>query len=439
MHMSKRIQCVLTIGGSDSSGGAGIQEDLKVFSALELHGCSVITCVTAQNTERISSVYPVPTEEVGKQLDAVLSDIELKAVKTGVLYSSDIVITVARKLKKLECPVVVDPVLVATVGKKLHIGDYVDAFKEELIPISYLITPNREEASILTGLITNTIANSKIAAKALTKMGAKNVVIKGFEAGNEVIDLYYDGKVFTELSGSKYKKVVHGSGCAFASAIAAYVAKDVELKNAVKRSKDFVSMGYLYSYDVGKGLSVLNLLPKVDRYEVLKELENGVDRLKEIIKQPMIPEVGLNFGYALPFASSYEDVCAMKGRLRIEGKAFRSGAIEFGASKHIATIILTAMRFDPEMRSSVNLKYNEKSVVQARKAGLKVETFNRKDEPPGRSSMEWGVESILEKTEKVPDVIFDLGSVGKEPMIRVLGRNPLDVLRKLESIVKVMK
>ena len=221
-----------------------------------------------------------------------------------------------------------------------------------------------------------------------------------------------------------------------ASAISAFLGKGLRLRNAVKKSRELVARGYMFSYKVGSGLEMINTHYKVDRYAVLKELEDGVAELKRLLRPYMLPEVGMNFGYAIPNATSLEDVCAIKGRLRMEGKELRHGGVDFGTSKHVATIVLTAMRFDPETRSVLNLRYDDRTLARAKKAGMKVGSFSRKDEPRGRSTMEWGVESVLRARKSTPDAVYDLGSVGKEPMIRVLGKTPKDVLRKFKMLVK---
>ncbi|MCK5548638.1 MAG: bifunctional hydroxymethylpyrimidine kinase/phosphomethylpyrimidine kinase, partial [Thermoplasmata archaeon] len=267
--MAKRIPTVMTAGGSDSSGGAGIQEDLKVFAALDVHGCSVVTCVTAQNTLGVYSIHPVPPAEVKKQLDALSSDIELNAVKTGMLYSAGIVRVVALHLKKMDCPIVVDPVLTASVGKKLYTRDYLEAFKKHIVPLATVITPNIDEASRLSGMKIATLDHSKRSAEVIAGMGAENVVLKGFPSGREVVDVLFDGRSFVKFQGVRFDKTVHGSGCAFASAISAFLGKGLRLRNAVKKSRELVARGYMFSYKVGSGLEMINTHYKVDRYAVL--------------------------------------------------------------------------------------------------------------------------------------------------------------------------
>jgi hydroxymethylpyrimidine/phosphomethylpyrimidine kinase len=147
--------------------------------------------------------------------------------------------------------------------------------------------------------------------------------------------------------------------------------------------------------------------------------------------------VGINFVYALPQARYYEDVCALEGRIVGSGKKVaRSGCFAFGASRHVSRIVLTAMRFDPDVRSAINLRYSETHVEQMKGSGLKVTSFDREDEPEGEKTMEWGTRTAIGRTGKVPDVIFDRGGVGKEAMIRLLGHDPQDVLRKLKRAIR---
>jgi hydroxymethylpyrimidine/phosphomethylpyrimidine kinase len=375
-------------------------------------------------------------EEIRKQFETLISDIEIAAVKTGMLYSKDIVGTVAGLLRGLDCPIVVDPILAATVGKPLYAGEYAESLKEEIIPLAYVLTPNVTEASHLAGLAVVSMDDVMHASKNLSQLGAKNIVVKGLREGKDVVDVFYDGKTFAEFRGTWLDKSVHGTGCAYASSIAAYLAKGMSLQDSLMETRKFVATGVFCSYNIGKGVSVVNSQFRVDRYAVLKELERSIEELKKIAKPSMIPEVGINFGYALPMASSLEDVCALRGRLTREGHSVRSGTLDFGASKHVGTVILTVMRFDPEMRSALNMKYDENVIDRARNAGLVVERFERSEEPEGRSTMEWGVESVVRGGAALPDMIYDEGSIGKEPMIRLLGRNPRDVLRKVESVMR---
>jgi hydroxymethylpyrimidine/phosphomethylpyrimidine kinase len=432
--LMQKYDAVLTIGGSDSSGGAGIQEDLRVFSNIGIHGCSVVTCITAQNTQRIDSIYPIPQGEVERQLESVVSDIELKAAKTGLLYSGEIVGSVSKGLRDSGFPIIVDPVMTASVGKRLHTDDFLDAFKKDIVPLAHVITPNSDEASRLSGIDIEGLEDCRRALDVIQKLGAENVIVTGIQVDDEVVDLLYDGRRHTEFRGFRYEGVVHGSGCAFSSALTAFIGKGYGLEESIEESRKLVGLAYATNFQVGKGIPLLNTHYKIDRYAVMKELESSIEELSVMLKTNMIPEVGINFGYALPGATSPEEVCAIRGRLTRKGKGLHFDSVDFGASKHVAAVILTVMRFDPRLRSSANLKYDEEIVNRANSAGMTVESFRREDEPDGRSTMVWGVEDVVRRTKSIPDLIFDLGSRGKEPMIRVLGRNPGDVVRKVKML-----
>ncbi|HEV8595573.1 MAG TPA: bifunctional hydroxymethylpyrimidine kinase/phosphomethylpyrimidine kinase, partial [Thermoplasmata archaeon] len=225
------MRTALTIAGSDSGGGAGVQADLKSFAAIGVHGCSVITCVTAQNTVGVDSIFPLPVREIRAQLRAVTSDIRIHAAKTGMLYSADIVRAVAADLPK-RAPLVVDPVMVATVGASLRARGFRDALVERLLPRATLVTPNLYEASELAGFPVDTLAAMRRAAVAIREAGSRAVLVKGGHLKGSVVDLLYDGR-FHEFRGPRFRTELHGSGCALASSITAYLALGKSLRAAV--------------------------------------------------------------------------------------------------------------------------------------------------------------------------------------------------------------
>ncbi len=431
------VRSALTIAGSDSGGGAGIQADLKSFAAVGVHGCSVLTCITAQNTRAVESIYPLPVAEIKSQLHAVLSDFDVRAAKTGMLYSSEIVKIVAQKLRRQDIPVVVDPVMIATVGDALQGKDFKTALIRHLIPKADLVTPNLFEAGQLAGIEVETVEDMRVAAKTIRDLGAHSVLVKGGHLKGRLVDLLYHGGKFTEMTGYRFPKELHGSGCTLAASIAAYLAKGLALKPAVEAGRCRVATGFQTSYRPGKGVEVINSHFRPDRFEVWREVTNAANELARILKIDFVPEVGINIGYAIEGASSHEDICALVGRLHRVGHGLKvSSSSDFGASKHIARIILASMSFDPAYRSAANLKYTEKNLRAAKRAGLRMGTFSRKEQPKGTSTMEWGTKQAIEELGRMPDLIFDLGDIGKEPMIRVLGKNPKDVVRKIRLIVR---
>ena len=431
------MRTALTIAGSDSGGGAGVQADLKSFAAVGVHGTSVLTCVTAQNTRSVDSIYPLPPDEIRSQLRAVLADFDVRAAKTGMLYSADIVRAVANGLGGTKFPLVVDPVMVATVGASLERADFTAALTRHLLPRAALVTPNRYEAGRLAGRKVRTLADARSAAKAIARLGPRAVLVKGGHFRGDLIDLLFADGAFTEYRGFRYPKDLHGSGCALSASIVGFLATGLDLEAAVERGRQRVALGFLESYRAGRGVGIVNSHAAVDRFAVFRAVQEGADAAVRLIPLDWVPEVGINIGYALPAATSLEDVCALEGRLlRVRDRLEATGPPSFGASRHVARIILTAMRFDPRVRSAINLKYREKNLSRPKKIGFAVGTFQRGMQPEGTSTMEWGTEQAIRRLGRVPDVIADRGGVGKEAMVRILGTEPKDVLRKVRKLVR---
>jgi len=255
------VRSVLSIAGSDPSGGAGIQADLKTFAALGVYGMAAITALTAQNTVAVTGVHEVPPDFIAEQIDAVFADIVPEAVKTGMLGSAAVVRVVAGKARQHSFRnLVVDPVMVAKSGDRLLREDAVKAVREELIPLAFVVTPNLPEASELVGFEVATAGAMHEAARAIHAFGARNVVVKGGHlAGDVVTDLLYDGETFNEFSGPRIDtKNTHGTGCTFASAIASYLAKDASIFDAVRQARAYLTGALEQAYDTGKGHGSVN-------------------------------------------------------------------------------------------------------------------------------------------------------------------------------------
>ena len=245
----------MTIAGSDSGGGAGIQADLKTFSALGVYGSSTLTAITAQNTVGVTMVHEIPIDIIVAQIDAVLSDIGADAVKTGMLASSAIVETVAEEMERHQVSrLVVDPVMVAKSGDRLLREDAVEALRTRLIPLAAVVTPNIPEAEALTGLRIETDEDVRRAAEAIIQLGARAVVVKGGHREGPATDLFFDGARFQEFSAPRIDTVnTHGTGCTFASAVAAGLAKGLEVVESVELAKDYVTEAIRRSFPVGRG------------------------------------------------------------------------------------------------------------------------------------------------------------------------------------------
>jgi hydroxymethylpyrimidine/phosphomethylpyrimidine kinase len=252
----------LTIAGSDSGGGAGIQADLKVFLAFGCHGMSALTALTAQNTVEVSGIHPVPPDFVTAQIDAVVSDIGVDAAKTGMLASADIVEAVAAAVKGHGIEnLVVDPVFVSKHRDHLLAGDAVGALKAELFPFAAVITPNLYEASGLVGREVATLADAREAARELHALGPRCVLVKGghLESEDDAVDVFFDGDSLSELRGARYDtKDTHGTGCALSAAIAARLAHGDEVGEAVAYAKEFISGAIANSLRLGGGYGPVN-------------------------------------------------------------------------------------------------------------------------------------------------------------------------------------
>ncbi len=249
----KKIPVALTIAGSDSSGGAGIEADLKTFSAFDVYGTAVVTSVTAQNTREVTAVHDIPSEIVGEQINAVLDDISVDSVKTGMLSNSKIIRTVAAKIDEWDLQVVVDPVMVTKSGDQLIKDEAVEKYIDEMVPRSMVITPNVREAEKLTGIKIDKIKDMKSTAKRLHGMGAENIVVKAGDAGDRVVDVFYDGKNFKDIYGEKFTSHKHGTGCTFSSAITANLARGESILDSVKTGKKFIDDAIKNGLDIGKG------------------------------------------------------------------------------------------------------------------------------------------------------------------------------------------
>lgn len=256
--MNLTVNVALTIAGSDSGGGAGIQADLKTFQELEVFGTSAITAITAQNTQGVHGVHPIPAESVEAQIRAVLDDFDVKACKTGMLFSAEIITAVSNTLKDYPpIPLVIDPVMIAKGGQSLLMDEAIQAMKELLIPQAAIVTPNIPEAEVLTGLKIVTDEDVQKAAQIILDLGAKAVVMKGghrndvLEAKDYFID--YDDQSFTMTTPWVHTKDTHGTGCTFAAAIAGFLAKDCAVPDAVAEAKQFIQAAIENGLRIGSG------------------------------------------------------------------------------------------------------------------------------------------------------------------------------------------
>jgi len=253
------MKTALTIAGSDPTGGAGLQADLKVFSAFGVHGLTVLSALTAQNSEGVDALFPVDRVCIERQLHVLLPDIRPHAIKLGMLYKTTTVELVAEVFKKYSLNnLVIDPVIISSSGMNLVEESMLDTLIDELFPLSKVITPNIHEASVLTGMKIKDKKDMEDAVKVLKEMGPEVIVITGGHLSETALDLYYDGE-FHILEGAKLKGEYHGTGCVFSAVVTALLALDHSPLEAVTRAKDFVRNAIVEAYHPGKGMAFLNI------------------------------------------------------------------------------------------------------------------------------------------------------------------------------------
>jgi len=416
----RKIPCAMTIAGSDSGGGAGIEADLKTFSALGVFGTCVITAITAQNTQGVREIFPVPPEVV-------------RADSYGI-------------------KLVVDPVFRAGTGSSLIIEEDKDSLVEILLPRASILTPNLFEAERISGLEISSLEDMKRAARKIVDLGAEAVLIKGGHlrtTNRMVYDVFYSQGSFRVFEKQHMDIKPHGGGCTFSAAIASFLAKGESLERAVEKAERFIEISFRGALKVGAGRVPVNpmafLFNKSERAEVIEQVEKAAKIVEEnphIL--PYAAEVGTQIAMALPFPCGRMDVAAIEGRMvKVRDKLKAVGPARFGASRHMANVILTVMRYDPEIRAAMNLHYDPELIEAFRRIGYKVAEFDRSREPTEikhaeGKSLSWGAEEAIRTLGEVPDVIYDKGEVGKEPMIRVLGKNALEVIHKALKAIETV-
>ena len=442
------LRSVLSIAGSDSSSGAGIQADLKTLSSLGTYGCSAITAITVQNTKKIFEVFPIPSEIVIRQINSVLNDIRIDAIKIGMVYDGIIINKIFKILKNTNIPIIVDPIFTSTSGKNLIKYEAIKALTKKILPIATIITPNINEATQLSGI---DIKNKEDLVKSLIKMkklGPKNVIVKGGHLLSEhSIDTLIDDKLnIIEFSNSRISiPENHGSGCNFSAALSAYISQGYEILIACKLANEFMNSVLKNLLYIGKGYPVtdtaLTTSSSAFKFHVIEELSIAINELEAITDLgKLIPETQSNFAYAIPNATSIKEVAGIKGRIvRIDQKVKASSCIEFGATQHIASAVISYMNINPLMRAGFNIKYDKK-IIELLQSFMKVSEYDRRLEPQKLKEKEgytiqWGVKKAILKDKEVRG-IYHKGDIGKEPMIILFGHNPAEIVEYLRKLIE---
>ena len=422
---------ILTVGGSDPSSGAGIQSDIRTFSDFDAYGFTAITAITSQNTKQVSNIEPVSKKSLKSQLNSILSDFHIDAIKIGMVYNSDIIKIIHSEFRNNHVPIIVDPIIKSTTGNLLLKKSALSDYKKMIIPLANIITPNKYEAKILSG-----VSNVKNAAKKIQILGAESVIVTGASTSKDKIsDFVLEKNKEYEIMGKMIPIQNHGSGCNYSASLTVLLAKQYTLNQAVKIAKNYVYNSIKRSKNIGKGVRITHTTNSNEKMELIESIKN-FKQIKNVYKT--IPECQTNFVYSKINPKTIKDVLGVSGRLVKSGKeVVTAGEIMYGGSHHVATAVIQVNRKFPNIRSSLNIKFNPKIISKARSCGLTVLKYDRSKEPRKSkqqegSSIKWGINHALKS--KSPDLIYHKGDMGKEPMILIFGEKPNYIIKKISKI-----
>ena len=462
----------LTIAGSDPSSGAGIQADIRTFDRCGVHPFSVITAITYQSATHFYG-YKSLSDDIEKQLDAILSNYAIKFVKIGMIPDVKSLNIIVDYIKKYDLYAILDPVSISSAGERLSSEGLELEMEKNLFPVIKILTPNITEAGFYSNIELKNLTEIEIdklrhaAQIILDKMYSnlnaineeKAVIIKsGISSGDKVLDLVLinqkkeEGfvKIFKTYEKTKIDIPgnVHGTGCVFSSAITAYLSKGYSIDESIDYAEKFFNekfQKFIEFPDKGKVIDLTFSQEKIDLINQIKEIYNYISNIKKF--SSIIPEVRMNISGSLPNATNKEEIAGIEGRITIiEGFPKASGDLKFGVSDHTARLILTAKEFDKSINFVMNLKYSPSLIQKIQKdTDLKTYEFIRESQPDEikkkeHSTMQWLIKEYINKTgtKEIPDIIWDTGARGKEPMIRLFGKNSKDIIIKLQKIINLI-
>ena len=428
------MRTALTIAGSDSIAGAGAQADIKAMAALGVHCASVITAVTAQNTREVSAVHPIPADIVSAQLESVLSDLDVKAAKTGMLYDPEIVRTVADVIEDTDFPLIVDPVMSATVGGDLFRGDYVRSLKKELLPLCALITPNKKEAEALVGFKIRSEDDAIEACELIGKDGTCVLLKGGHFESKTVTDYLYLSSGITKIRNPRVNgESGHGSGCALSAFITANMANGLDLVTSVTEARKMIQKAIETQYEIGKGVPVVNTKIALTKKEdgdmvnVLRDLDNAVSKIPRIMPADLIPKEGMNIAYAVKAPKGPEDIAGVEKRIFVRnGRISKGGSAKFGSAEHLSYILLEVMKTNPDMRSVAVFGGDSALERDMKTAGFRIHIVKGRMADDAVAST---IRAALDDCPKFPDAIIFRG---KTDTVYMFGKGPRDVVTKME-------
>lgn len=437
----------LTIAGSDSGGGAGIQADLKTYSFYGLHGTSAITSVTAQNSRGVQNVQDLPPSIVRDQIQSVMNDFDVDTVKVGMVSHAEIIEVIAECLEQQNPEyVVVDPVMVAESGDPLFNPEDKEAMRTKLFPLASVVTPNIPEAELLLNTSIDSAGEMEESALEMSQLLNVPVVLTGGHLKGEPTDVIAEEGEIHQIKGFEVPRdTSHGSGCAYSTSIASNLIRESELRSCAQQAKQYVSEAIRWGSNEGTETGCVEpgwgKFRAVEERKGRTELMAALDNLRNTDFVELMPEVQSNFVYCIDHPSSMEDILGFPGRInKVNGQIRVHEAPQTGASQHMASLLLKAHQYRPEIRSAINVCYSKDLVNAAENAGLETHEHMREEEPEDiraqeGASMPYVIERAFKLHGSIPDVIYDTGDVGKEAMTRIFGNDPADVAGKLQMIL----
>lgn len=442
------VKNILTIAGFDPSSGAGITRDLDTFFSLGFHGIAAPTSIIVQGPQGVRDIHPVASEAFTAILLSIQKELKVDGIKVGAMVNEEYVDILSAFVSQYpHVPVVVDPVLTAKNGKELLNERGLKSLVQSVFPMATVVTPNLDEASRLRGETLTTLRDMEECARALAAQGPQAVVMKGGHLRGEPTDLLFDGSECTVWKRRRIDRTIHGTGCMFSSALVSFLASGYSLKEAFLASESFMDTVLNTSYQVSEegyfyGSSGVLNSGLSERWKVLQAMSEARQRLNLLNLSECIPGVHMKMGYGLHNARGPEDVAAFPGKISYDkGRIIVEGEACFGASPPVARLILSLMEHFPHLRSCAIFSYDRKVIKQARERGLTI-VFLDRVRKPSRANKEKVADrdfimvNALEGMDNPPDIIYDEGDLGREPMIRVFARNPLELLKKMEMIVR---
>jgi len=467
--MDKEI--CLTIAGSDPSGGAGIQADIRTFEKCGVYPLSVITAITFQTADSFVGYKAVPIEDLESQLKVLFDKYKIKYAKTGMIPTIEAVKVISKYFNKYKVNYVVDPITISSAGARLAEKGVEEELKNILFPNAQIITPNIAEAEFYSEL---KVKSGNFDDKELIKKAGwhilsffkgdviqhdfNGVVIKGANIKQDkvldmalTIDNQSSGVKIKEFEFEKEKtpliQNIHGTGCVFSSALTAMLARHKEVNVAIINAEQFFDQYFETILKLGDEGLVLSLdypPEKKNAVEQVYSIYNFISQLKEFSN--LIPEVRTNISVSTHNAKIKDHVAAIEGRISVvNGYPKAIGNIKFGVSDHTARLILSAKKFDPSLNIVINMKYVPELVNKLEKEpSLIVIEVDRSLQPTDiktkeESTMQWVIKNVFDTFETIPDIIWDKGAVGKEPIMRVFAKNAEDMIEKIQKILSYLK